>query len=155
MKYIYVFPELRLYLMKWKSVGLHVYLTILLNRHVQFDNMLKYDVKCFVFILQVFPLISCRFLIQWHLLGIWCYWQRNTVFFIWTLVIHIIHVSNVRKLKNTVNEKVTYLHSNLQLSSECTPVMSMSLTKSKSLIFSNYFEKFLRSFSMAKIVLIF
>lgn len=105
--------------------------------------------------LQVFSLISCRFLIQWHLLGIWCYWQRNTVFFIWTLVIHIIHVSNIRKLKNTVNEKVTYLHSNLQLSSECTPVMLMSLTKSKSLIFSNYFEKFLRSFPMAKIVLIF
>lgn len=103
----------------------------------------------------MFSLILCRFLIQWHLLGIWCYWQRITFFFIWTPVIHIIHVSNVRKLKNTVNEKVTYLHSNLQLSSECTPVMSMSLTKSKSLIFSNYLKKFLRSFPMAKIVLIF
>lgn len=41
------------------------------------------------------------------------------------------------------------------MSSECIPVMSMSMTKSKSLIFSNYFEKFLRSFPMAKIVLIF
>lgn len=133
--------------MKWKSVGVHVYLTILLNRYVQFDNMLKYDVKCFVFILQVFPLISCRFSIQWHLLGILYYWQGNKVCLIVHLSFILFMSAMLGSLKTQLMKKVTYLHSNLQLSSGCTPVMSMSLTKSKSLIFSNYLKKILEVIS--------
>lgn len=109
----------------------------------------------FCFILQVFPLISCRFSIHWHLLGILYYWQGNKV----CLNVHLSFIlfmsAMLGSLKTQLMKKVTYLHSNLQLSSGCTPVMSMSLTKSKSLIFSNYLKKFLRSFPMAKIVLIF